>query len=68
MELPGKHALYFSQSLNFKLPCFIGDEITVQGEIIEKRDSVKMVKMKNSIYNQDKECIIEGIAKIILRE
>ena len=68
MELPGKHALYFSQSLNFKLPCFIGDEITVQGEIIEKRDSVKMVKMKNSIYNQDKECIVEGIAKIILRE
>jgi hypothetical protein len=27
-----------------------------------------MVKMKNSIYNQDKECIVEGIAKIILRE
>ncbi len=68
MELPGKHALYFSQSLNFKLPGFIGDEITVQGEIIEKRGSVKMVKMKNTIHNQKNECLVEGIAKIILRE
>ena len=68
MELPGKYALYFSQSLNFKLPGFIGDEITVQGEIIEKRNSVKMVKIKNTIYNQEKECLVVGIAKIILRE
>ena len=68
MELPGKHALYFSQSLNFKSPGFIGDEITVQGEIIEKRNSVKMVKMKNSIHNQESKCLVEGIAKIILRE
>lgn len=68
MELPGKNALYFSQSLNFKSPCFIGDEIIIQGEIIEKRESVKMVKIKTSIHNKEKKCLVEGIAKIILRE
>jgi 3-hydroxybutyryl-CoA dehydratase len=30
MHLPGKNALYFSQTLNFKLPCFINDEFTVE--------------------------------------
>ena len=68
MELPGKNALFFSQSLNFKSPCYIGDEITVQGEIIEKRASVKMIKIKNSIHNQENQCLVEGLAKVILRK
>ena len=29
MYLPGKHALYTSQSLEFHNPCFINDEITI---------------------------------------
>ena len=31
MSIPGKNALYFSQSINFQSPCFIGDEILVKG-------------------------------------
>ena len=36
MHMPGKNALYFSQSLNFKSPCFIGDEVIVEGEVVIK--------------------------------
>ena len=31
MNLPGKNALYFSQTLNFRSPCYIDDEIEVVG-------------------------------------
>ncbi len=67
MEIPGKNALYFSQSLDFKSPGHIGDKITIQGEIIEKRKSVKMITMKTSIYNKNK-CLVDGMAKVILRK
>jgi acyl dehydratase len=34
MYLPGKNALYMTQSLKFISPCFINDEITIEGEVL----------------------------------
>lgn len=68
MYLPGKNSLYFSQSLNFRNPCFIDDSITITGEIIEKKNSIKLVTMKTTIHNQFEKCLIDGIAKVIVRE
>lgn len=68
MHLPGKNSLYFSQSLNFLAPCHIDDEITIEGEVIDKSPSTRMITLKTSIYNQSGICLIEGIAKVIVRE
>ncbi len=68
MHLPGKNSLYFSQSLNFRNPCFIDDEITMEGEIIEKKSNIKLITMKTTIHNQTGNCLIDGIAKVIVRE
>lgn len=68
MHLPGKNALYFSQSLNFKLPCFIGDEVTVEGEIVDKSMATKILVLNTTIYNQSGQCLVDGIAKVIVRE
>ena len=35
MYMPGKNALYFSQTLNFQTPCFVGDKVTIEGEVID---------------------------------
>ena len=67
MYLPGKNALYFSQTLNFQAPSFIDDEITIEGEVIDKSSATKIVTIKTSIHNQNKECIVDGIAKVIIR-
>ena len=67
MYLPGKNSLYFSQTLNFRNPCFIDDNITIEGEIIEKKSNVKLITIKTTIYNQDKKCLIDGVAKVIVR-
>ena len=67
MKLPGKNALYFSQTLNFRSPCYIDDEIEVVGEVIEKSDSTKIITITTSIFNKSKICLIDGVAKIIVR-
>ena len=67
MYLPGKNALYFSQTLNFQAPCFVTDEITIEGEIIDKSSATRIVTIKTSIHNQNDECIVDGIAKVIIR-
>ena len=67
MKLPGKNALYFSQTLNFRSPCYIDDEIEVVGEVIEKSDSTQIITVSTSIFNKSKICLIDGIAKIIVR-
>ncbi len=67
MYIPGKNALYFSQSLNFRNPCFINDEVTIIGIIIEKKLSTKMIKLKTIIKNLKGQVIIDGEAKVIVR-
>ena len=67
MYLPGKNSLYFSQTLNFRNPCFIDDNITIEGEIIEKKSNMKLITLKTTIHNQDGKCLIDGIAKVIVR-
>ena len=67
MKLPGKNALYFSQTLNFRSPCYIDDEIKVIGKVIEKSDSTQIITVSTTIFNKSKTCLIDGIAKIIVR-
>jgi 3-hydroxybutyryl-CoA dehydratase len=67
MKLPGKNALYFSQTLNFRSPCYIDDEIEVIGEVTEKSDSTQIITVSTTIFNKSKTCLIDGIAKIIVR-
>tara|TARA_B100001971_G_scaffold134554_1_gene124353 strand:+ start:814 stop:1245 length:432 start_codon:yes stop_codon:yes gene_type:complete len=68
MYLPGKHALYFSQSLNFRAPCFISDIITVSGIVIDKSPSTKILKIESKITNQDGKILLSGIGRVIVRD
>jgi acyl dehydratase len=68
MYIPGKNALYFSQSLNFISPCFINDEVTVEGEVIDKSMATRIITMKTTIRNQDGKCLVDGISKVIVRQ
>ena len=68
MYLPGKNALYFSQSLQFKSPCFIDDEIFVEGEVLEKSVSTRIITVKTTIEKKPDICLVDGLAKIIVRE
>ena len=68
MYLPGKHALYFSQSVEFRNPCYIGDTIKVTRKVIDKRNSTKILKIESSISNQQNEILLTGIGRVIVRD
>jgi len=68
MKMPGKNALYFSQSLNFKLPCFIGDEITIQGEVLHKSLATRIITVRTTIHNKEGKCLVDGLAKVLVRK
>ena len=68
MYLPGKHALYISQSLNFVNPCFIGETITVEGKVIDKSPATKIIKLKTTITNESGKRIIDGKSRVIVRD
>ena len=68
MYLPGKHALYFSQSLDFRYPCFLGDIITVYSIVIDKSISTKILKIESKITNEDGKILLSGIGRVIVRD
>ena len=68
MYLPGKHALHISQSLNFVNPCFIGETITVEGKVIDKSAATKIIKLETTITNESGKRVIDGKARVIVRD
>ena len=67
MYLPGKHALYFSQNLEFHNPCFINDKIKISSIVVDKSESTKILKIESKITNQNDKLLLHGIGKVIVR-
>ena len=65
MQIPGKNGVYFSQSLNFRKPAFIGDTVKIIGTVIDKSESTKIITLKTELINQNNECLLDGEAKVI---
>ena len=68
MYLPGKHALYFSQTLKFVNPCFINDLVTVKNEVIDKSDSTQIITIKSEIINESNQILVKGLGKVLVRK
>ncbi|MBI3627217.1 MAG: MaoC family dehydratase [Candidatus Sungbacteria bacterium] len=56
MHLPGKFGLYLSQTLHFRKPIFFGDKVTIRGEILEKSEAMKTIRVKTEALTQDGIC------------
>ncbi len=59
--VPGKGALYLSQTCIFKKPVKIGDTITAVSEVVEKMDKNR-VRIKTQCFNQHGELVTDGEA------
>jgi 3-oxoacyl-[acyl-carrier protein] reductase len=63
-KLPGDGALWFSQTLEFLLPVRVGDELTIVAEVIKKNDKEQIIELKTDIFNQNRQIVTKGIAKV----
>lgn len=63
-QLPGPNAIYMGQTLNFKLPVKIGDTVTAEVTIEEKREDKRILKLKTTVTNQRGEVVVDGGAVV----
>ncbi len=63
MYLPGKRCVYLGQTLTFKKPVFIGDTVSISGEVMAKSISTGIVEIAISITKDDEE-MVEGNAVV----
>jgi 3-oxoacyl-[acyl-carrier protein] reductase len=63
-KIPGDGALWFSQSIEFLLPVRVGDDLTVKAEVMKKIEHLHAIELQTDIYNQHKQKVTSGIAKV----
>ncbi|HME53753.1 MAG TPA: MaoC family dehydratase [Candidatus Lokiarchaeia archaeon] len=70
MKLPGPGTMHVSQKLDFRKPVFASDTLTARAEVIEKftkkEGTLKFLRIKTDVYNQDDILVTEGEALVII--
>ena len=61
--LPGEHCLLHSVEARFAKPVFIGDTLTVRGEVTEVNPVFGEITIKASLTNQDGKKVTRGLIK-----
>ena len=65
MKLPGSDTIYLSQKVDFKAPVKIGDTVTAEVEVLEKKDRKKIIRLRTIVRNQLDEIVIDGEAVVM---
>ena len=63
-HLPGPNTIYLAQEVSFKLPVKIGDTVTAEVTVTEKRDDKRILKLKTTVTNQRGEIVVDGSAVV----
>lgn len=65
LELPGPGTVYLDQTLRFRRPVKIGDEITVKLEVVDKNRDKGIVTLATTALNQDGQRVVTGTASVM---
>jgi len=65
-HLPGRRALYLSQTLRFTAPVFPGDTITAELTVVKIREDKPILTLATICTNQRGERVIEGEAVVMV--
>lgn len=67
-QLPGRGAVYLSQSLKFVAPVFPGDTITARATVTKIREDKPILTLETVCEKQDGETVITGEAVVLVDE
>lgn len=62
--LPGPGTIYLGQNLSFTRPVKLGDELTVELEVLEKLPKNR-VRISTIVLNQDGKAVVKGEAEVM---
>lgn len=67
MYLPGKYSLIHSvDELSFLKPVFVGDILTVIGEVVDKNEALRLIQLKVIIKNQNNKVVSRARMKVLV--
>lgn len=67
MYLPGKYSLIHSfDEIAFMKPVFVGDELTIKAEVVDKYEALNMICLKSVITNQDNKKVSRAKMKVLV--
>jgi 3-oxoacyl-[acyl-carrier protein] reductase len=64
MKIPGRGALYLSQTIDFTRPVFIGDTVVATGIVEKINPASRVIEINMQITNQHKETVLKGMASV----
>lgn len=67
-KLPGDGALWYAQNIEFLLPVRVGDELTIKAEVVKKVERTNSIELTTDIFNQNREKVTSGYAKVKIIE
>ena len=68
MHLPGKNGLLLSYSVKHLLPCFINQEINIEGIVVAKSNATRIITLKATITDSSGKLLVDGLLKVLVRE
>lgn len=63
--LPGAGTVYLESKIIFRAPAYIGDTLTAEVEVLEKKDNKRILVLKTGVVNQAGKTIIDGQARVM---
>lgn len=65
--LPGEYSLIHSlEDLSFQRPVFAGDTLTVEGEVTEREEALRLIRIKATIRNQNGKVVSKARMKVLV--
>src|SRR3990170_2861645 len=64
MRVPGRGALYVSQSIEFTKPVFIGDTVEARATVEKIDTETRLVTLRTQISKPPNQCVLRGIAQV----
>lgn len=65
--MPGKYSLIHSfEDLKFLKPVFVGDKLTIIGEVVEIEEQLGLLRINAKIMNQNNKCVSKAKMKVLV--
>lgn len=64
--LPGKYSLIHSVEVGFAKPVFVGDKLTITGEVADKKDELNLLCLKVVFKNQNNKTVLKANMKVVV--
>ncbi len=64
MKIPGRGALYLSQSIDFTQPVFIGDTVKAVGTVTAADPETRVLHVRTECFNQHGRAVLTGQARV----